>query len=104
MSTPGKKSLTDAFKKATSTMAASIGVTAAAAMGGSTVIAGVAPVMMVGAAVGSMMGAAMNFNKKSLRTAEIAAIFKPAPAAEELEISVETGAPVKAMKTIRLRR
>jgi hypothetical protein len=83
-----KTSLKDTFKSAA--LAASIGALGVAAVG------------PLGLVAGSVLGgaAAMGFNfarKKATVAAEPVAV-------QEIEISIETGAPVKAMKQIRLRR
>ena len=98
MSMP-KTSMKDAWKSAI-TGSASIGVAASIGM-----TAGIGSVGVVAGAIGLAASTlAFGFRKKPAAVVVEAVQAEIAAAAEEFDISVETGAPVKAMKTIRLRR
>lgn len=84
-----KKSMQDAFQHAAG-VAAAIGMMAT-------------PVPGVAAVAGMAMGAAVGFSLSKKSTPSFEKIFK-FKQSEDAEISVETGAPVKAMRPIRLRR
>lgn len=109
MSTPKAKSLRESFKQAAAAMTSSVGIAAAISMSGMTA-AGIAPAMGAVAAASSVMGAAafgLGKKKSVLAVLGAAAEIAPEPAPEpefEFEFSVETAAPVKAMKRITLRR
>lgn len=103
MSTPKPKSLKDTFKQAAAAMASTVGIAATMGMGAGAMTA--APVIAAGAAAGSIMGiAGLSFGKKFDLPSASDADDGPLLPAPEIKISVETGAPVKAMKPIRLRR
>lgn len=93
------KSLKDSFNHA------AIGVAGIGAAASVIMSAGVGP---IGLAASGVMGAAaaigFAFRKKFAAATLFEEASEPAPPAPEIEISIETGAPVKAMKQIRLRK